>query len=505
MLVVLQLESCYNSFYRHCVDKVKGGLRVAMDQKINKKILLFVLLLGGFLSILNQTLLNVALSKFMTVFAVNTTTVQWLATGFMLVNGVLIPVTAFLMKRFSTRQLFISSMLLLLAGSVLCGVAINFPMLLIGRMIQAAGAGIIMPLMMSVVMFIFPMEKRGSAMGLIGLAMIFAPAIAPTLAGFVIEYLSWRWLFIGLIPLVAIVILLAFKYLINVSEGSKSELDVPSVILSTVGFGLILYGFSNAGSHGWGDLLVLMSIIVGILAIIIFTTRQLRATDPFLNVRVFQNKTFTMTSLINVIITMMLYADMILLPIYLQDGRGFTAFDAGLLLLPGALVNAFLSPVTGNLYDRFGAKPLFIVGLIFVIPSMWIVTDLSETTTFMFLMIRTIFLRIGLSFITMPLNTAGLNALPKELVTHGTAVNNTVRQIAGAIGTAVVVTIYTSSVTSHGEELVNQGVTEGLKELASTFASSHSYYFMTFLAVVALLITLLTPLKKPISLEKQGS
>ncbi|MGN7402682.1 DHA2 family efflux MFS transporter permease subunit [Cytobacillus praedii] len=473
-----------------------------MAQQINKKVLLFVLLLGGFLSILNQTLLNVALSSFMEVFDVSATTVQWLATGFMLVNGILIPVTAFLMKRFSTRQLFISSMLLLLIGSIICAIATNFTVLLIGRMIQAAGAGIIMPLMMGIVMFIFPPEKRGSAMGLIGLAMIFAPAIAPTLSGFVIEYVSWRWLFIGIIPLVGIVILLAFKYLINVSEGSKAELDVLSFILSTIGFGLVLYGFSNAGSHGWDDAVVLASIIAGILVLVLFTMRQLRTSDPFLNVRVFQNKTFTMTSLINIIVTMMLYADMILLPIYLQNGRGFTAFDAGLLLLPGAIINALLSPVTGKWYDRFGAKPLFIIGLIFVIPSMWIVTDLTENTTYTFLMIRTIFLRIGLSFITMPLNTAGLNALPKELITHGTAVNNTVRQIAGAIGTAVVVTIYTSKATDYAGDLVHQGVTERIKELSSIFATSESYYFMMILAVVALVITLFTPLKKPVSSEK---
>jgi EmrB/QacA subfamily drug resistance transporter len=472
-----------------------------MVQQMNKKVLLFVLLLGGFLSILNQTLLNVALSEFMEVFDVAATTVQWLATGFMLVNGVLIPITAYLMKRFSTRQLFMSSMLLLLVGSIFCALAPNFTVLLIGRMVQAAGAGIIMPLMMNVVMFIFPPEKRGSAMGLIGLAMIFAPAIAPTLSGFVIEYVSWRWLFIGLIPLVGIIILLAFKYLINVSEGSKAELDVLSVILSTIGFGLILYGFSNAGSHGWDDMLVLATIIVGIVVLVLFTMRQLRTSDPFLNIRVFQNKTFTMTSFINIIVTMMLYADMILLPIYLQNGRGFTAFDAGLLLLPGALVNAFLSPVTGKMYDRFGAKPLFIIGLIFVIPSMWIVTDLSETTSFTFLMVRTIFLRIGLSFITMPLNTAGLNALPKALVTHGTAVNNTVRQIAGAIGTAVVVTIYTSKATDYAGHLINQGVTDHIKELASIFASGESYYFMMILAIVALVITLFTPLKKPLSAE----
>ncbi|MEY9977590.1 DHA2 family efflux MFS transporter permease subunit [Lysinibacillus sp. RC79] len=469
-----------------------------MSESINKKVLLTVLILGCFLSTLNQTLLNVALSNLMGVFSVSATTVQWLSTGFMLVNGVLVPITAYLMKRFSTRQLFISSMLFLLLGSIFCAVAPNFTTLLIGRMIQAIGAGIIMPLLMSIVMFIFPPEKRGSMMGLIGLAMIFAPAIAPTLAGFVIDYYSWRWLFIGIIPFVVIIIFMAMKYLINVSETAKTKLDVISVILSTIGFGLILYGFSNAGSHGWDDKVVIVTILAGVMTTAIFCLRQIKSSDPLLNLSVFNNKLFTLTSIINIIVTMMMYADMILLPMYLQNGRGFTALDAGLLLLPGALVNAFMSPVTGKMYDRFGAKPLFIIGLIFVIPSMWVVTDLTETTTYSFLMIRTIFLRIGLSFITMPLNTAGLNALPKTLVTHGTAVNNTLRQIAGAIGSAVVITIFTSQTTNHAKTLLAEtpnATAEGIRTLASILGSSDAYYFMTILAIIAFVLTLFVPSK----------
>jgi EmrB/QacA subfamily drug resistance transporter len=477
-------------------------------KKINKGILLTILIFGCFLSTLNQTLLNVALSSLMDVFDVTATTVQWISTGFMLINGILIPITAYLMKRFTTRQLFISAMSFLLIGSIICAAAPSFSLLLIGRMIQAAGAGIIMPLMMSVVLAIFPVEKRGSAMGLLGLAMIFAPAIGPTLAGFVVEYHSWRWLFIGLIPLVLIVIALALKYLVNVSETSKSKLDVISVLLSTVGFGLILYGFSSAGSKGWDDVIVILTLGIGVVVTAVFCLRQIKSDDPLLNLSVFKNKVFTMTSLINVLITMMMYADMILLPIYLQNGRGFTAFDAGLLLLPGALVNAFMSPVTGKLYDRFGAKPLFIIGLLFIIPSMWAVTDLSESTTYTYLMIRTIGLRIGLSFITMPLNTAGLNALPKQLGTHGTAVNNTVRQIAGAIGTAVVITIYTVQVTSHATTVMlnNPSTTpEILKSLTSILGASDAYYFMMILSIAAFVITLFMPTKNKLMIEKKAN
>ena len=474
-------------------------------EEIKKGILLFVLISGCFLSVLNQTLLNVALSNLMDVFDVTAATVQWLTTGFLLVNGVLIPTTAFLMKRFTTRQLFISSMLFLLLGTVICAISPNFTILLIGRMIQAIGAGIIIPLMMSVILFIYPAEKRGSAMGLIGFAMIFAPAIAPTLAGFIIDYVSWRWLFIGLAPLVLIVILLALKFLVNVSETAKSKLDFVSVILSTIGFGFILYGFSSAGNKGWSASIVIYSLIIGLLFTVFFCIRQIKSKDPVLNLSVFKYKVFTFTSLLNVLVTIIMYADLILLPIYLQIGRGFTAFEAGLLLLPGAVINAILSPVTGKLYDKIGAKPLFIIGLLFMIPSMWAVTDLTASTSFMYLMIRTIILRIGLSFITMPLNTSALNALPKQLGSHGSAVVNTVRQLAGAIGTAVVVTIYTAQVTNHTAKIMNENPTAStgqIESLSSVLGSSDAYFFMMILAVAALILTLFMPKK---SVEKEES
>ncbi|WP_050616439.1 DHA2 family efflux MFS transporter permease subunit [Bacillus testis] len=464
----------------------------------NKKILLVVLVAGCFLSTLNQTLLNVALSNFMDVFDVKAATVQWISTGFMLVNGVLVPITAFLMKRFTTRQLFISSMFFLLIGSALCAGAMNFGILLTGRMIQGIGAGIIMPLMMTVILYLFPLEKRGSVMGIIGFAIIFAPAIAPTLSGFVIDYVSWRWLFIGLIPLALIVIVLAFKYLMNVGETAKAKLDMLSVLLSTIGFGCVLFGFSSAGSKGWDDPIVLTTIVIGIIVTALFSLRQVKSKDPLLNLSVFKYKVFTLTSIINILVTMIMYADLILLPIFLQNGQGFTAFEAGLLLLPGAIINAFLSPVTGKMYDKYGAKPLFITGLLFIIVSMGAVIDLTESTTYLYIMVRTIILRIGLSFISMPLNTAGLNALPRELGSHGSAVNNTVRQLAGAIGTAVVITIFTIQSTSHATELAAEHrhmPAIQLAKSASILGSGDAYLFMFVLSFVALIFVCFMPKK----------
>ncbi len=448
-----------------------------------KKLLIIIMITGTFFSTLNQTLLNVAFSDLMVVFDVSTATIQWLATGFMLVNGVLVPITAYLMKRFSTRQLFISSMLFLLIGSIISACANNFGILLTGRMVQAVGAGIIIPLMMTVIVYLYPAEKRGAMMGKIGFAIIFAPAIAPTLAGFILEYLSWRWLFIIMIPFAALIIILASKYLINVAETSKVKLDIISVIYSTVGFGLVLFGFSSAGSKGWDDLIVITSIIAGLLVTILFCHRQIKATEPLLNLNVFRFKIFTMTSIVNIAITILMYADLILLPIYLQDGRGFTALEAGLLLLPGAIINAMLSPVTGKLFDKFGAKPLFILGTGLIALSMLAVIDLSPETTTAYILVRTILLRIGLAFITMPLNTAALNSLPKELASHGSAINNTVRQLAGAIGTAVIMTIYSI-------QLLNVSLESTTGYIGAT---SNTYLYMFVISMIAFIITWFTP------------
>lgn len=450
-----------------------------------KKLLLIIMITGTFFSTLNQTLLNVAFSDLMVVFDVNTATIQWLATGFMLVNGVLVPITAYLMQRFSTRQLFISSLLFLLIGSIVAACANSFGVLLTGRMIQAVGAGIIIPLMMTVIVYLYPAEKRGSIMGNIGFAIIFAPAIAPTLAGFILEYLSWRWLFIIMIPFVAVIIILASKYLVNVAETSKVKLDIVSVIYSTVGFGFVLFGFSSAGSRGWDDLIVITSIVGGLVVTILFCLRQIKATEPLLNLNVFKFKVFSMTTVVNIAITILMYADLILLPIYLQDGRGFTALEAGLLLLPGAIINAMLSPVTGKLFDKFGAKPLFILGTGLIAISMFAVSDLSSETTTIYILVRTILLRIGLAFITMPLNTAALNALPRELASHGSSINNTIRQLAGAIGTAIIMTVYSIQLLNVSLESKQSYIN----------AASSTYFYMFVLSIIAFIITWFTPKK----------
>ena len=220
---------------------------------IRKGPIMTTMILGAFFTIFNQTTMTVALPKLMEVFDIDASTGQWLTTGYMLVNGVLIPVTGFLMQRFTTKQLFLTAMFIFLAGTVVSAIAPNFPILLTGRLIQAASTGIIMPLLMNVVLKLFPPERRGTAMGTVGLAIIFAPAIGPTLTGYVLDVFPWQTLFYGLIPFIVIIIICGFVFLQNVSETTESKMDVISLILSTVGFGSLLYGFSDAGNEGWAN------------------------------------------------------------------------------------------------------------------------------------------------------------------------------------------------------------------------------------------------------------
>ncbi|MFP3510390.1 DHA2 family efflux MFS transporter permease subunit [Peribacillus sp. SIMBA_075] len=415
------------------------------------------MILGAFLATLNQTIMSVATPELMVDFNISAATAQWLTTGYLLVNGILIPITAYFMRRFTTRQLFLASMLIFLAGTIVSAVATTFPVLLTGRMIQAAGAGIIMPLLTNVIFTIYPPNKRGAAMGMVGFAIIFAPAIGPTLAGYILENYEWELMFYGMIPFTLLVIIFGFIYLKNVSEQVITKMDIISVILSTIGFGTLLYGFSRAGSVGWSSSEVLVSIAVGVSALGLFTRRQLTSQNPLLDLRAFKYNMFSLTTIINIAVTMVMYADMMLLPLYLQSARGYTALESGLLLLPGALVMGFLMPITGRLFDRYGAKWLSIIGLIITIITTIGFIDLTDSTSYTYLVLMSTGRRIGMALMLMPIQTAGLNQLPSSLTAHGTAISNTIRQVAGAVGTSLLVTVMTNRTETHFKEMMSTG------------------------------------------------
>ena len=406
--------------------------------------ILTALMLGAFVAILNQTLLNVAIPHIMNDLGVSASTVQWLSTGYMLVNGILIPVTAYLIDKFGTRKLFLAAILLFTIGSLVCSLSVNFSMLMIGRVIQASGAGIIMPLLMTVFFALFPPEKRGKAMGLMGVVMIFAPAIGPTLSGWLIGHYSWRLLFDIVIPIGVIDLILSFMWMKDVTKTTNPKFDFPGLLFSTLGFGFLLYGFSEAGSDGWSSATVVISLTIGILSILAFIWRELTTEKPMLDLRVFKYDIFALTTIISMFVNMAMFGAMILLPIYLQNIRGFTALDSGLLMLPGAIVMGIMSPISGALFDKIGARWLGVIGLSITVITTWQFTKLSMTTSYSHLLLLYVFRMFGMSFIMMTIMTEGLNQLPRHLGAHGTAASNTARQIAGSIGTAFLVTVMTT-------------------------------------------------------------
>lgn len=437
--------------------------------------ILAALLFGMFIAILNQTLLNVALPKINTEFNISASTGQWLMTGFMLVNGILIPITAYLFNKYSYRKLFLVALVLFTIGSLICAISMNFPIMMVGRVLQAIGAGVLMPLGSIVIITIYPPEKRGAAMGTMGIAMILAPAIGPTLSGYIVQNYHWNVMFYVMFIIGILAILVGFVWFKLYQYTTNPKADIPGIIFSTIGFGALLYGFSEAGNKGWGSVEIETMFAIGIIFIILFVIRELRMKAPMLNLEVLKFPTFTLTTVINMVVMLSLYGGMILLPIYLQNLRGFSALDSGLLLLPGSLIMGLLGPFAGKLLDTIGLKPLAIFGIAVMTYATWELTKLNMDTPYMTIMGIYVLRSFGMAFIMMPMVTAAINALPGRLASHGNAFLNTMRQLAGSIGTAILVTVMTTQTTQHlsafGEELdkTNPVVQDHMRELASQY------------------------------------
>lgn len=402
-----------------------------------------VMLSGAFIAILNQTVLSPALPKIMSDLGITAVQGQWLTTAFMLVNGIMIPITAFLINRFSTRQLFITSMAFFTAGTAVAGFADSFFVLLSGRILQAIAAGVLMPMIQTVILLIFPKAQRGKAMGIVGIVIAAAPAIGPTLAGWVVDSWGWNSLFQIIAAISLVDMVFAIFSLKNVGETQKSHFDGVSVIFSTLGFGGLLYGCSNAGIYGWIHPLTWAPLLVGITVLILFTFRQLRGKEPLLELRVLKTKAFAHATIIGMLVNAALISGTIITPLYLQNILHFTAMQSGLVMLPGAIIMTVMSPITGNLFDRVGPRVLAVTGLAITSASSIAFFFCNEHWTFLYLCLVYTIRMFGISLVFMPLTTWGLNALDNSFLAHGSAINNTLRQISGSIGTAILVTVMT--------------------------------------------------------------
>lgn len=412
------------------------------------RLVISLLLISAFVVILNETIMSVAIPHLMDDLGITASAAQWLTSAFMLTMAVVIPVTGFMLQRLNTRPVFLTAMTTFCTGTLICGFAPGFEVLLMGRVVQAVGTAIMMPLLMTTVMTLVPPHARGKTMGNISIVMSVAPAIGPTISGIILSTLDWRWMFWLVLPIALVALGLGAARVRNVSTPRYAPLDVISVVLSALGFGGLVYGLSSIGeaSHAAPLVPVWVPLVVGVVSLVLFVTRQLslqKRDGALLDLRTFTFSTFAISAAMMAVAMMAMFGTFILLPIYTQNVMGLDALATGMLMLPGGLLMGFLAPFVGRLYDRVGPTRLLVPGTIIVSGVLWALSTADQNTSVVWVLCVHLVFSVGLALIFTPLFTSALGSLPRHLYSHGSAVVGTVQQVMGAAGIALFVSLMT--------------------------------------------------------------
>lgn len=444
-------------------DVASPDIAVPLDNSTaaRNRLVIALLLVSTFVVFLNETIMSVAIQPLMTDLGVTASAAQWLTTAFLLTMAVVIPITGFLLQRINTRPIYMLAMAIFSVGTLICAVSPGLELLVFGRVIQAVGTAIMMPLLMTTVMTLVPPESRGKTMGNISIVMSVAPAIGPTIGGFILTHFEWRFMFILVLPIALAALALGAWRMKNVSEPRSTPLDLISVVLSALAFGGIVYGLSGfgeaaaAGEHGMSPWIPLG---VGLVTMVLFVWRQLSLEDKaLLDLRAFAITNYTLSVVMMAIAMMSLFGVIILLPLFLQNVIKLDPLQIGMMLLPGSLMMGLLGPVVGRLYDKWGATRLLVPGSIIVSAVLWGLTLVDQSTSVWVILAGHIALCIGLAIMFTPLFTASLSSLPMQLYSHGSAILGSVQQVAGAAGVALFIalmTIQSAALTAAGTEQV---------------------------------------------------
>ncbi|MEV5411126.1 MDR family MFS transporter [Thermopolyspora sp. NPDC052614] len=418
-----------------------------------------LLVLATFVVILNETIMINAIPRLMTALNITEQTAQWLSTAFMLTMAAVIPITGWFLQRVTTRAAYTTAMGLFLLGTALAGLAPVFEVLLAARIIQAAGTAVMMPLLMTTLMRVVPVSERGRVMGNVTLAISVAPAMGPTVSGLILQLGSWRLLFAVVLPIAALITWGGLRQLKNVGEPEFSTIDWPSVVTAAAGFGGLVYGLSRFQG---GDIRVAGAIVgAGLALIAVFVVRQIvlqRRGTPLLDLRTLRHRTFTVALILMSVAFMAMLGSMILLPLYLQNLRGLSPLDTGLLVMPGGLAMGLLGPAVGRLFDRYGGRVLVVPGAVGITLSLAGFTQVTLAMPYWQLLGLHALLMVSLAATFTPVFTLGLGAVPSSLYSHASSILSTLQQVAAAFGTALVITV----MGARAETVRAQGVTESL-------------------------------------------
>jgi DHA2 family lincomycin resistance protein-like MFS transporter len=444
---------------------------IAPDNGARNRLVITLLLISTFVVFLNETLMGNAMPALMEDLRISADAAQWVTTAFLLTMAVVIPITGFLLQRLNTRTVFITAMTLFTIGTILAAAAPGFELLIAARVVQASGTAIMMPLLFTTVLTLVPVHSRGRVMGNISIVISVAPALGPLVSGLILGAFHWRFLFLLILPIAIAALVLGAMRVPNVTEPSKTSIDVVSVILSAFGFGGLVFGLSNLGTAGIASMQSWLPLAVGIAGIVTFILRQLvlQKTDgALLDLRTFTVRSFTLTVAMLMISMMALFGTIILLPIFTQNVMQLDARTTGLILLPGGLLMGLLGPVVGRAFDRIGPRPLVISGSIIVSGALWGMTLLTTSAEIWMVLVAYTALTLGLALLFTPLFTSGLGDIPPKLYSHGSAVVGTVQQLAGAAGVALFITVMSATAGSR--------LAAGAAEVAATAAGIHTAF-----------------------------
>lgn len=438
-------------------------------------------MVGAFVGMLSETSLNIALPQLMQAFKVPAGTIQWMVTGYMLVIGIILPLSSILTKWFSTRHLVTFGLGAFLVGAVISAIAPNFAILLTGRMIQGIGTGIVLPLMFTVAMSIFAPNKLGGAMGACAMVIMLAPAIGPTITGLILAKLSWNWIFWLFVPFLIIAIIFSVAYLANISKLTKPHVDILSILESAIGFACLVSGVSLMSDMGLTSPLVLALLIIGIVVLALYVHRQLNLENPILNLKIFGIPQFRTGALIVMVDFGIILSAMYLLPQYIQSGRMLAVALAGIIMLPGGIINAITSAFAGRLYDNVGAKTPTIIGFILAFVGAGMLAMLQTNSPVWYIILAHVILMIGCPLAMSPSQTYALNAIQGPAAADGSTIMNTLQQIVGAIATAI----------ATGLLSLGQNTMQGASKAASfTNGAHYGFYFSMVLVVIGFILAL---------------
>lgn len=412
---------------------------------MNNKLTLWVIVTTNFFLLLNQFLLITAFPTIMEEFQVNAAEVQWLTTAFLLTTAVMIPINGYLVDRFTLRNLAFVSITCFFVGTAFGIIAPSFPALVVARMIQALGAGIMLPLAQTVLLMVYPSNQRGQAMGILGLVMNVAPAIGPAIAGLIVDVFHWRYLFwLTLLPIILLYVF-TYMYVRNITPSKPAQFDTFSFFLSSLGFIALLLGGGTISTYSILDLRVMAAFVIGILAFTWFSYRQTHLQIPLLNIRVFSYPVFCLATLSVLLVSLLLLSMETLIPLFAQNVQGSSAFISGMILMPGTIVLAVFSLISGVLFDRYGGRVIISIGFVLLILSLVMFCLFQPETPSIIVIITFGVFMLGISITMMPQVASAMNALPSSIMPHGTAVLNALRQFAMAVGVTSLTTVVTLS------------------------------------------------------------